>query len=193
MRDSSRFVSNILSSSVCQDSSFASASHSAGDHVSAPQCCAFGRTPTLMSFDGSFMDASPLGQVPEKIHLVIVDLCAGKNTSVILRALQQCYPEPKTDLHKLVHVTLGVENLEITGRAVKLLREGDAKGLGELMTEVRRHPLKLIISLLISPRAQCNCETFEFSGSEQIRSDDTSMPGGADRASFAREPFHVHL
>lgn len=118
---------------------------SAGDDVSAPQCCAFGRTPTLMSFDGSFMDASPLGQVPDKIHLVVVDLCAGKNTSVILRALQQCYPEPKTELHKLVHVTLGVENLEITGRAVKLLREGDAKGLGELMTEVRRHQSKQTI------------------------------------------------
>jgi hypothetical protein len=99
-----------------------------------------------MSFDGSFMDASPLGQVPEKIHLVVVDLCAGKNTSVILRALQQCYPEPKTELDELVHVTLGVENLEITGRAVKLLREGDARGLGELMTEVRPHHWKRLIS-----------------------------------------------
>lgn len=90
-----------------------------------------------MSFDGTFMDASPLGHVPAPIHLVVVDLCAGKNTSVILNALQRAYPAPKTELDELVHRTLGVENLEITGLAVKALLEGDAKRLGELMSQVR--------------------------------------------------------
>lgn len=55
------------------------------------QCCAFGKVPVFMSFDGDFMECEPLTLPPgTEMHYVLVDLCAGKNTVKILDDLSKC-------------------------------------------------------------------------------------------------------
>jgi galactokinase len=53
------------------------------------QVCAYGSQVTCMDFD-DIIHVSPL-KVGCTLHLVIVDLCASKDTSLILNSLQQAY------------------------------------------------------------------------------------------------------
>lgn len=55
------------------------------------QACAFGTKPVVMYFDGDFLDVKSI-QLRSQIHLVIVDLCAAKDTTTILQSLQDSFP-----------------------------------------------------------------------------------------------------
>lgn len=62
-------------------------------HPAPPQCgkmdqaCAFGSTPVLMTYDGDVLSVAP-ARLGAPLHLVLVDLRAGKDTVAILAALQ---------------------------------------------------------------------------------------------------------
>ena len=60
------------------------------------QCVAFGRAPVRMRFDGDCVDASPLS-VGGPIHMVVVDLAAGKDTTAILQGLGRSFPFPESE------------------------------------------------------------------------------------------------
>ena len=101
------------------------------------QACAFGVRPVLMNFDGNDVAAEPI-PVGGEIRLVFADLCAGKNTVRILSDLSRAYPFGATAADRALHRALGADNLQITDRAVELLRAGDAKSLGALMTQAQK-------------------------------------------------------
>lgn len=51
------------------------------------QACAFGATPVLMTYDGDVLSVAP-ARLGAPLHLVLVDLRAGKDTVQILAGLQ---------------------------------------------------------------------------------------------------------
>ena len=100
------------------------------------QGCAFGNRPVLMTFDGEHLEVAELG-VRRDVFLVIVDLCAGKDTLEILGRLNRCYPFAETELERGVQEYLGPINKGIVERAKQAVVEGDTKRVGELMTEAQ--------------------------------------------------------
>jgi galactokinase len=104
------------------------------------QACAFGSRPVLMEYDCDFLSVVPI-TIPKPLHLCIIDLCANppKDTTTILRALQNCYrniDNPTTN-EKRVRESLGILNLELTKKARIAMENGDYKTLGQLMNEAQ--------------------------------------------------------
>ena len=118
------------------------------------QGCAFGNRPIEMLYDGERTDVRELS-VPEDLYFVIADLCASKDTMEILQKLNQCYPFAENDMQRSVQEYLGPINKEINARARRMLEEGDAAGLGALMTEAQaafdRHLIPACPSQLTAP------------------------------------------
>lgn len=110
-----------------------------GEILTPSQCgrmdqgCAYGNQPILMSFDGAKTDVIEL-KVPKDLFVVIVDLGADKNTSEILRDLNQGYPIATNEIQANVQHYLSVISSQITQEAVTALQQGDAEKLGQLMT-----------------------------------------------------------
>ncbi len=100
------------------------------------QGCAYGNRPILMKFDADRIDVQEVS-VPEDIHLVVVDLKAGKDTKEILSKLNKCYPFAETPLQETVQEYLGPINKRIVKQAVTALEAGDVEGLGKLMCEAQ--------------------------------------------------------
>lgn len=100
------------------------------------QGCAYGNRPILMTFDGDRIDVDEL-IVPKDLHLVIVDLHAGKDTREILNHLNHCYPFAEDDIQKGVQRYLGPISAGITAEAVDALRAGDAERIGALMLKAQ--------------------------------------------------------
>jgi len=100
------------------------------------QGCAFGRRPVLMTFDADLVDVRSI-RTGGDLHMLIVDLKRSKNTQKILSDLNHCYPFATSDLDRKVHEYLGPINKRIIERAVRAIEEGDAEGLGSLMTEAQ--------------------------------------------------------
>jgi UTP-glucose-1-phosphate uridylyltransferase/mevalonate kinase len=100
------------------------------------QGCAYGNRPITMSFDGDRIDVTELS-VQRDLHLVIVDLCASKDTREILTALNRSYPFAENDVQRGVQQYLGAINRSIVGRAREAMEAGDAKRLGQLMAEAQ--------------------------------------------------------
>jgi UTP-glucose-1-phosphate uridylyltransferase len=100
------------------------------------QGCAFGNRPVLMVFDGDRLDTKEL-QVEKKIHFVLVDLQAHKNTMEILNRLNRCYPFAENDLERGVQELLGPINKRIVNQAVETLVDSDGEELGSLMNEAQ--------------------------------------------------------
>ncbi|KAG2487390.1 hypothetical protein HYH03_013959 [Edaphochlamys debaryana] len=100
------------------------------------QACAYGSIPVLMTFDGDILTVDRLA-LAAPLHLVLVDLKAAKDTTTILRALQQAYPKAETELHSGLHRLLGPENHRVTAAALEAMQRGDAEGLGRLMVEAQ--------------------------------------------------------
>ena len=98
------------------------------------QACAFGVKPNLMTFDGDEIEVRSLN-VKKHLHWVFADLCAEKDTIKILSDLNKAYPFPNSDAERAEHEALGEKNLDLVNRAIKCMAEGDAEGLGRLMTE----------------------------------------------------------
>ena len=96
------------------------------------QGCAYGNRPILMTFDGERIDVAPV-PVSKSLHLVIVDLCAAKDTKQILNDLNHCYPFADDDVQRGVQQYLGPINAQIVRQACEALGAGDAERLGRLM------------------------------------------------------------
>jgi galactokinase len=100
------------------------------------QACAFGVSPVVMTFDGEEIDVKRL-VVKERMHWVVANLNAEKDTIKILADLNRGYPFPRNDADVKLHTALGADNHSIVNRAIKFLKEGDAKALGALMSEAQ--------------------------------------------------------
>jgi galactokinase len=101
------------------------------------QGCAFGVKPVLMIFDGDSLEVDEEVEIGGAIHLILVDLCAAKNTPAILSDLQNAYPKATCDVTRGVQKLLGETNHAIMDNALDALREGDAKLVGECMTRAQ--------------------------------------------------------
>ena len=116
----------------------------AGERRTGSQCgrmdqvCAFGRGPVAMQIDG---DALAFDEIRPRraFHLLIVDLGRGKDTRRILADLNACFPSEESPTAVGVREALGPRNLATLAEAEALVRAGDARGLGELMTRAQVH------------------------------------------------------
>jgi UTP-glucose-1-phosphate uridylyltransferase/mevalonate kinase len=102
------------------------------------QGCAFGDRAVLMTFDGDRIETEEIRPARD-LHFVIVDLKAGKNTLEILKGLNRSYPFAEGEIEQGVQQLLGPLNERVVGEAIEALKEGDARRLGELMTEAQAH------------------------------------------------------
>ncbi len=100
------------------------------------QGCAFGNRPVLMTHDRDLLNVEEVS-VPEDLHLVIVDLCAEKDTMEILADLNRSFPFAETDLDRGVQYYLGEVNKMVVSEAMSNLRSGDSQALGRLMTRAQ--------------------------------------------------------
>ena len=101
------------------------------------QACAFGVNPVALTFDGNEIDVERI-TIKKPLHYVFADLMAGKDTVKILADLNSAYPFPRSEADKRLHEALGVDNRDITARAIKFMNEGDFESLGALMIEAQR-------------------------------------------------------
>lgn len=102
------------------------------------QGCAYGTKPVLMIIDGDHLDVDEHVEIGGPIHLILVDLCASKNTPAILRDLQRSYPHPTCDVTRGVHTLLGEINHVIMDAALEALRQGCAQSVGAIMTKAQQ-------------------------------------------------------
>jgi galactokinase len=101
------------------------------------QCVAFGPgSASRMGFDADRVEAEPLA-VGAAIHMLLIDLGAGKDTTTILQELGRGFPFPKSEPERQLANLLGDYNLAVTQRAAVALAAGDAAELGRLMTEAQ--------------------------------------------------------
>ena len=101
------------------------------------QGCAYGQVPVMMTFDADSLGVVPLRPGGD-FCLLVADLCGKKDTVRILSDLNAAYPFAKSERDENVQRTLGAENQRILDAAKRAVELGDAKGLGELMTEAQR-------------------------------------------------------
>ena len=101
------------------------------------QGCAYGARPILMTFDCDAIDVQELS-VGADLHFVIADLATGKDTVRILRDLNKAFPFAETEVHENVQRYLGPINRDIVHRAIAAIAQGDARRIGELMSEAQR-------------------------------------------------------
>jgi hypothetical protein len=118
------------------------------------QACAFGSKPVVMTYDSEFIDVTTI-RVPRPLHLVLVDLCAKKDTVEILSKLQACFPFAKNEDERNVQSLLGPINRDIMARAVAAIEAGAVEEVGKLMTEAQgyfdRYAGKVCPSQLTAP------------------------------------------
>ena len=100
------------------------------------QGCAFGNRPVLMTFDGDQIDVREMN-VDKDLHFVIVNLKAEKDTHVILKELNNCFPYADTDIQQTAQKYLGSINKNIVQKGVDYFEAADAKKIGALMTEAQ--------------------------------------------------------
>ncbi len=101
------------------------------------QICAFGRGPVVMQIDGSKPRFDPI-RCGGVFHLLIVDLCRGKDTRKILTDLNACFPATPGSIPAGVREALGQRNQAIVAEACAHLGAGNGEGLGRLMTTAQQ-------------------------------------------------------
>ncbi|CAK9052597.1 unnamed protein product [Durusdinium trenchii] len=126
------------------------------------QCVAFGRAVTKMSFDSDLLSTESV-RAASTIYMVVVDLCAKKDTKEILKCLNEAgysaeaqggyhgchaqdncgpaYPFPRHDADKALHALLGEMNQQVCEEAQEILGERDercaAERLGQAMSKAQ--------------------------------------------------------
>ena len=108
------------------------------------QACAYGVKPVLMEFDGVEIDSREL-RAGTTFHWVVANLMAAKDTIRILADLNKAFPFANNDTERKVQEALGSDNQRFIERAVKLLEDGDAPGMGRLMQEYQANFDKKLI------------------------------------------------
>jgi galactokinase len=101
------------------------------------QACAYGCVPVFLTFDGSKMKVEPL-RTRISLYLLIVDLCAKKDTRRILRDLNACFPSAPGPVAEGVRRALGQLNAQTLTRAREAVIAGDAPLVGKLMTSAQQ-------------------------------------------------------
>ncbi len=117
------------------------------------QACAYGVKPVYMEFDGNEVYSRSL-RAGGTFHWVIANLMASKDTIKILADLNKSYPFAHNETEKQVQEALGADNRLIVEKAVRLIEDGDAVGLGALMQEAQANFDKKVMpasSELIAP------------------------------------------
>jgi galactokinase len=109
-----------------------------GERLTGSQCgrmdqaCIYGKTPVLLTLGkGADIRVEPIFS-ERPVHMLFVDLGGRKDTLRILEDLRGAYLTSKP-LQNL----LGPGNEQIIRRACRALSDGDARGLGALMTEAQ--------------------------------------------------------
>lgn len=97
------------------------------------QACAFGSVPVVLTFDGDHMGVRRLNPA-RAVEMLIVDLRNGKDTRLILSSLNSAFLAGDAGIRE----ALGSSNGLIVDAARRALEEGDAEGLGALMTEAQQ-------------------------------------------------------
>jgi galactokinase len=113
-----------------------------GEIITPSQCgrmdqgCAFGGIPILMTFDG---DNVVIDEVHPRhpIYMLIVDLHAAKDTTRILKDLNDCYHHRTDSIALKAREYLGLINKTILHDAVSIIRDSDAQSVGALMTRAQ--------------------------------------------------------
>lgn len=101
------------------------------------QGCAYGNRVVSMEFDGDRLDAEEI-PVGSDFHLVLVDLCSGKDTIRILEQLHRTFRSDDSNAGRELRELLGPINRRIVERAAGALAAGDGERLGALMSEAQR-------------------------------------------------------
>jgi galactokinase len=121
------------------------------------QCVAFGRACVNMRFHGGKMKCEPI-PIPDGVtfYFVVADLNAGKDTKMILSALNSAYPEAKSPVEEKVQHFLGNLSLKWTAAAEDALRNGNPEALGQVLVEAqksfREHMIEICPDQLTSPK-----------------------------------------
>jgi galactokinase len=109
-----------------------------GERLTGSQCgrmdqaCIYGKTPVLLTFQKS-SDIRVEPVFPGgRIHMLFIDLAGTKDTVRILADLQDAYLKDRS-----LQKALGPENERIVRRAYRALSLGDARQLGERMSEAQ--------------------------------------------------------
>jgi len=105
------------------------------------QCVAFGQTVTKMIFDADLLSTEPV-RAAATIYMVVVDLCASKDTKEILKCLNEAYPFPRNPADTKLHSLLGEMNQTVCAEVAQILsKEKDAskaaEALGAAMTKAQ--------------------------------------------------------
>ncbi|MBR2841812.1 MAG: hypothetical protein IKF06_00855, partial [Lachnospiraceae bacterium] len=100
------------------------------------QACAYGKKPVLMTFDGDRISVKNI-EVGADLYFVFADLKAGKDTIKILADLNRCYPFAQNETEQKVQEYLGRINKENIEKGLELIRQGNAEGLGHLMSRAQ--------------------------------------------------------
>lgn len=100
------------------------------------QACAFGVCPVKMTFGGEEVDVENFN-IKSELYWVFSNLNGEKDTIKILADLNKAYPFATNEKEKNEQKALGEINQEIISRAITAMRNGDAEGLGKLMTEAQ--------------------------------------------------------
>lgn len=101
------------------------------------QACAYGEKPVLMHFYQNEIDVETM-RVGQTLYWVIADLCAGKDTKKILAYLNKAYPFATDNVEMSVQEALGEDNHRIIAKARRAIEGGDARELGQIMTEAQQ-------------------------------------------------------
>lgn len=100
------------------------------------QCVAMGPGAIgVMEFD---RQACNLKLIPcaKPLHFVVADLKASKDTVVILKDLNACFPEAKSEPQKLMHEYIN-DNVSIAHKAVAAIESGDLEALAQSISEAQ--------------------------------------------------------
>jgi galactokinase len=108
-----------------------------GERLTGSQCgrmdqaCIYGKTPVLLTFFGQDVRVEPVFPAAA-VAMFFVDLGGRKDTVQILRDLQGAYENLAS-----VREALGADNERIVRHAYRALTAGQARRLGELMTQAQ--------------------------------------------------------
>jgi len=98
------------------------------------QACAFGSRTVLMTYDGEFVDVEEVS-LQKPMHFVIVDLCAQKDTTTILRDLQKAFPFAEDETQEGLHELLGPINARNIDKAQAAMSKGETAVFGAVMND----------------------------------------------------------
>ena len=89
-----------------------------------------------MTFDGDQIDVREMN-VDQDLYFVIVDLKVEKDTHVILKELNNCFPFADNDIQENAQKYLGKINKDIVRKGLGYFEAADAEKIGALMTEAQ--------------------------------------------------------